>query len=514
MKIAIRAMDRKEKAVLITIGANLALVVLKLFLSGVSGSVALRASAWHSIGDVFSAGLVFAGYIAARILSGRKGRLVANIENGIALAISGLIFYMAFDIYREAASGGPAADLRNIWPVTIASLATVAITYFTARYKEYVGRATDSISLVASGYHSRLDLYASILVIVSLASSALGLGALDRFAALVVCLLVAISGWEIASHAIIALTRGNDPAEDASSTLVHARIKGAIRTGVAIFGVFTLLSGFTTIQPGESGIVRRFGRTVRDVKPGLAYRLPYIERLDKVATGELRQARIGSTLVLTGDTNIVDVDMSVQYRVRDPMQFLFGVIRPEELVARSAEAAMREAVAIRKVDDLLVGSRAEIIDSVQLKTQAILEANTAGIEIASVQLVSVAPPADVAEAFRDVASAKEDKSTYISEAIAYRNEILPVARGESAKTVLSAEAETRRKIDASRGEADRFALRVSAYGSSPEVARTRLYIESMEKALPKARKYIVDPRVAGAPTQLWISRDAVNPQAR
>ncbi len=511
MKMAIRAMDRKEKAVLITIGANLALVILKLFLSGASGSVALRASAWHSIGDVFSAGLVFAGYIAARILSGKKGRLVANIENGIALAISGLIFYMAFDIFREAASGGPVTDLRNIWPVTIASLVTIAITYFTARYKEYVGKATDSISLVASGYHSRLDFYASILVIVSLASSALGLGAIDRLVALVVCLLVAISGWEIASHAIGALMRGNESAGGASNPLVHARINGAIKAGVAILGVFTLLSGFTTIQPGESGVVRRFGRVVRDVQPGLAYRLPYIEKLDAVATGELRQARIGSTLVLTGDTNLVDVDMRVQYRVIDPRQFLFGVVQPAELVARIAEAAMREAVAIRKVDDLLVGSRAEIIESIEIKTQALLEANAAGIVVASVQLVSVAPPADVAEAFRDVASAKEDKNTYISEAIAYRNEILPAARGESAKAVLLAEAEMKRKVDASEGEAARFTLRVSAYGASPAVARDRLYIESMEKALPKARKFIVDPRVAGTQAQLWISRDAVSP---
>ncbi len=514
MKTTIRAMDRKEKAVLITIGANLVLVVLKLFLSEASGSVALRASAWHSIGDVFSAGLVFAGYIVARILSGKKGRLIANIENGIALAISGLIFYMAFDIFREAVSGGSVADLRNIWPVTIASLVTIAITYFTARYKEYVGKATDSISLVASGYHSRLDLYASILVIISLASSALGLGALDRFAALVVCLLVAISGWEIASHAIGALSRGNESAGEASNSLVHARISGVIKAGVAILCVFTLLSGFATIQPGESGIVRRFGRAVRDVQPGLAYRLPYIEKLDTVATGELRQAQIGSTLVLTGDTNLVDVDMRVQYRVSDPRQFLFGVVNPAELVARSAEAAMREAVAIRKVDDLLVGNRAEIIESIELKTQALLEANASGLVIASVQLVSVAPPADVAEAFRDVASAKEDKNTYISEALAYRNEILPAARGESTKTVLLAEAETRRKIDASEGEAARFALRVSAYGSSPAISRDRLYIETMEKALPKARKYIVDPRVADAPSQLWISRDAINPQSR
>jgi len=504
-------MDRKEKAILITIGANLLLVALKSYLFGASGSMALKASAWHSFGDVASSCLVLVGFLMARVLEGRRGKLIANIENIIALLISGLIFYMAFDIYREAASGTVPPDLRNLWPVTIASIATIAITYFTARYKEYVGKATDSISLVASGYHSRLDLYSSILVIMSLASSALGFGALDRLAAIVVCLLVALSGWEIASQSFAALFARRAAAGAAKAVDLHARLPRIAGAGFAIFACFTLLSGFVAVQPDERGILIRFGRIVRDVDPGLRYRIPYIDTMLKVAMDEVRQERLKSTLVLTGDTNLIDVEMGIQYRIADPRRFLFEIIRPSELIARSAEAALRETVAIRKVDDLLVGSRSEIIESIKIRSQAFLDVNGSGLEVTAVQLVSVAPPTDVAEAFRDVASAKEDKNTYISEALAYRNEILPTARGDAAKSVFAAGAEAKRKIDAATGEGDRFVFRVASYRSAPEVGRTRLYIEAMEKTLPKAKKFIIDPRVAGASTQIWISQNKMSP---
>ena len=138
-------MNRKEKTILVTIAANLVLVGLKYGLAALSGSLALRASAWHSMGDVFVALFVLAGLFASR-WEAQQRRRVGLIENIVALVVSGFIFYIAYDIFREVIVGGEQPDLRYMWPVTIASLLTIAITYFVARYKEYVGRATNSPS--------------------------------------------------------------------------------------------------------------------------------------------------------------------------------------------------------------------------------------------------------------------------------------------------------------------------------------------------------------------------------
>ena len=169
-------MDRKEKTILVTIVANVILVALKFFLAVASGSIALRASAFHSVSDVFVSVFVLFGLFAARWETKRRFQ-AGTIENIVALIVAGLMFYFAFDIFRDVSGVGEVPDLKNIWPVIIGALLTIAITYFTARYKEYVGRATNSISLIASAYHSRMDLYASILVVVGLIAAAVGLPA-------------------------------------------------------------------------------------------------------------------------------------------------------------------------------------------------------------------------------------------------------------------------------------------------------------------------------------------------
>lgn len=506
-------MNRKEKTILVTIVANLVLVGLKYGLVAFSGSLALRASAWHSMGDVFVSLFVLAGLVASRweaerrpeFIEGRRSG-ISTVENVVALIVSGFIFYVAYDIFREVLVGGEQPDLRNLWPVTVAALLTIAITYFIARYKEYVGRATDSPSLIASGYHSRMDLYASVLVVVSLAASALGLGALDRMAAVVVILFVILAGWEIASSALRALLSGgvlNLEEESIDHVRHHTWRFGRFVAGVLI--AFFLLSGFYTIQPGERGVVRRFGQVVADHGPGLHYRLPVVDRLDRVAVDQVRQAQTGTALMLTGNTNLIEVALSVHYTVTDAVAFLFNVNQTDQLVARAAEAAIRQAVAERGVDELLTTGRDAILAQALAQTQTLLDEHDAGVRVTNVQLLKVNPPADVAAAFRDVASAREDKNTYINEAEAYRNEIVPTARGEAEKTVQAAQAEKQRRIDVATGEADRFVKKLRAYRDAPQVTRIRLYLEALERVLPAvSRKFVLDPSIQTDTTDLWF----------
>lgn len=498
-------MNRKEKTILVTIVANLVLVGLKYGLAALSGSLALRASAWHSMADVFVSLFVLAGLVLTRWERGRSSQ-VSIIENVVALVVSGFIFYAAYDIFQEVIASSEQPDLRNLWPVTAAALLTIAITYFMARYKEYVGRETGSPSLIAGGYHSRMDLYASVLVVVSLVASALGLGALDRIAAVIVILFVLLAGWEIASSALRALTSGGILHLEADN-VVHVRQHTRRFAGFAaiVLLAFIVVSGFYMIQPGERGVVRRFGEVTANVGPGLYYRLPLVDRLDRVAVDEVRQARTGKALMLTGDTNLIEVDLSVHYTISDPVAYLFNVNQTDQLVARAAEAAIRQSVAERGVDDLLTTEREAILAQTLDRTQTLLDKHKAGVRIANVQLQQVTPPAEVAAAFQDVASAREDKNTYINEAWAYRNEIVPVARGNAEQAIRMAEAEKQRRTDLATGEADRFAQKLVSYRTAPEITRVRLYLEALEQVLPAVNKFILDPGVRTDSTELWFN---------
>ncbi len=499
-------MNRKEKTIIVTIVANLLLVGLKYGLAALSGSLALRASAWHSLADVFISVFVLAGLVLSRWETGRRRSQVSVIENVVALVVAGFIFYVAYDIFRETILNSDTPDLRNLWPVTVGSLLTVIITYFTARYKEYVGRKTNSPSLIAGGYHARMDLYASGLVVVSLAAAALGLGALDRLAAAVVILFVLLAGWEIASSAVNALLQGgvlNLEEEDIAHMRQHTR--RFIRYGIGLLLLFTLFTGIYTIQPGERGVVRRFGRVVGEVGTGLHYRLPLIDRLDRVAMSQVRQVQTGTTLALTGDTNLIEIGLSIHYRVNDAVAFLFNVNQTEQLVRQNAEAALRQAVAARDVDELLTTGRNAILTETLTRTQLLLDQHPAGIQVDNVQLQQVNPPAAVAEAFRDVSSANEDKNTYINEALAYQNEIIPAARGDAVTITETAMAEKQRRIDLANGEADRFAQKLTAYRTAPDVTRTRLYLEALEKVLPNVQKFILDPSIQTDTFDLWFS---------
>jgi membrane protease subunit HflK len=504
----IQGMDRKQRTILITIIANLVLVGLKYGLAAVSGSLALRASAWHSMGDVFVSLFVLAGLIASRWEAGGRSR-AGLVENIVALIVSGFIFYVAYDIFAEVVIGDQGQELRNLWVVTIASLLTIGITYFIARYKEYVGREADSPSLVASGYHSRMDLYASILVVVSLAFSALGLGALDRLAAVVVIVFVLMAGWEIASSALRALlTQGRLSLEPGSLDHLRNHTRRFIRFALGILALFLGLSGFYAVQPGEAGVVRRFGQVVAEVGPGLHYRLPVVERVDRVAMAEVRQTQTGTSLMLTGDTNLIEVGMSVHYNVTDPVAYLFRVNQIDQLVAQAAEAAIRQAVAERSVDELLTTGRDAILSNARTQTQALLDEHNTGVRVLDLQMLKVSPPVEVAEAFRDVASAREDKNTYINEAEAYRNERVPTARGEAEEMLQAAQAEKQRRTDLASGEAERFTNGLLAYRDAPQVTRIRLYLEALEQVLPGvSQKFILDPSVQIETTDLWFMNE-------
>lgn len=505
-------MNRKERTVLVTIVINLVLIAFKFWLAGASGSLALRASALHSIADAAIGGFVLVGLLISRFDEARNHRKgqVSTVENWVALAVAVAIFYVGFDIVIEVLGNQP-AELKNLGRIALASLITVAVAYFIARYKLYVGRQTNSPALIAGGYHSQMDIYASIVVVAGLAGAALGLPNLDRAAAAVVVVFILFSGYEIASSAISALRHHEALDIEGESSQTHAHTPVAlwrwfIPVSALILVALYVLSGFYIVRPGEAGVVRRFGRVLAgEVGSGLHYRLPWpVDRVDIVDVNAIRRAETPVSLMLTGDENLINVRLSVHYTVTDPVRFLLNMVDPETLAQQAAESAMRQVVANEAVDALLTVDKASIQQKATTLAQQSLDGYDVGLRVVGVQLLESSPPAEVADAFRDVASASEDRNTFINEALAYQNEILPVARGDAEKAIQAANAYRSEKISLSTGEAAQFASRQAAYAEASDITRLRLYLEAIEKVLPGARKFVLDAAVELQTTDLWF----------
>ena len=202
--------------------------------------------------------------------------------------------------------------------------------------------------------------------------------------------------------------------------------------------------------------------------------------------------------MITGDENIVSVGVVVQYKISDAAQFLFRVENPERAVYHAAEAAIRQVVGSQPIDETLTTGKAMIEAETRELLQTILDKYETGVSVAQVKLQDVTPPGEVDAAFKDVQSAKEEKEQKINEALGYRNEVIPRARGEAAEQLQQAEAFKQRRTKEAEGDADRFTAMLREYRAATDVTRTRLYLETMEDILPKMDKYIVDSDEAGS----------------
>jgi modulator of FtsH protease HflK len=290
-----------------------------------------------------------------------------------------------------------------------------------------------------------------------------------------------------------------------------------IGIGIAVIIALWLASGFYRVQPDELGVVLRFGAYNRMTQPGLNYHLPSpiesaltpsVTRQNRMEIGyrssEVPSARSGSSgqvpeeaLMLTGDENIVDINFTVLWVVKDARSYLFNIRNPEGTVKSAAESAMREIVGETPIAQALAEGRGKIETDTQKLLQSILDSYGAGIEITLVQLQRVDPPAPVIESFRDVQRALADRARLRNEAESYRNDIVPKAHGAASQIEQDAEAYRAEIIARSQGDADRFIAVYNAYKASEDVTAERLYLETMEDILKNASKVIIDKSAMG-----------------
>ena len=246
------------------------------------------------------------------------------------------------------------------------------------------------------------------------------------------------------------------------------------------------------IEPAERGVVMRFGDHVATLQPGPHIRFPRpIEEVVKVNVERIQTVTSDSAM-LTGDENIVDVELAVQYRIKDVKSYLFEINDPDVSVQRVTESAIRDIIGQSTLDFVITGGRAEIATGAHTLIQDILDTYKSGVEITSVNMQPAKPPEEVKAAFDDAIKAREDEQRKINEAEAYRNEVVERMAGEAARIRLESEGYKERVIAQSGGEAKRFTQLLIEYEKAPEVTRTRLYLEAIEDVMSDSTKIIMD----------------------
>lgn len=292
--------------------------------------------------------------------------------------------------------------------------------------------------------------------------------------------------------------RGGGSDSDGSGSIFSLVALGAL--------VLWAISGFYIINEGTRGVITQLGAYHETTMPGLHWHPRLIQKLDRVDINNVATVDIGITgedfLMLTKNLDIIDIEVSIQYRINDPQKYLFNVASPRDAVIDATESALREVVGKTNMDAAATEGRSELGQNVKIIIQSILEDYQVGISIINVNIAKAQPPREVQDAVEDVVKADRDKDRYISQAETYSNDILPKARGAAARQVEDAKAYKEQVIAEAEGEAARFIAILEQYQKAPRVTRERLYLETMEYILANSNKVVVD--VKGGNSMFYV----------
>ncbi|MBN2340378.1 MAG: FtsH protease activity modulator HflK [Deltaproteobacteria bacterium] len=297
------------------------------------------------------------------------------------------------------------------------------------------------------------------------------------------------------------------------------KFKGSQIVLLIIAAVFIIVFAWTswfTVQPEETGIVQRFGKVMRSADPGLHFKIPFgIETVKLVPTARVLKEEFGfrtvssipgektrydssdsfkeESLMLTGDLNVIDVQWIIQYRIEDPVRFLFHVRNTPKTIRDTSEAIMRRAVGNRLGSDVLTTGRVAVATEAKLEIQKVLDEYDTGVRLVTVELQDVTPPDTVKPAFNEVNESRQDKEQTINKAQERANREIPKARGVAAQRISEAEGYALERVNRAEGEATRFGAILAEYQGAPAVTRRRLYLEAMTRFLKSMKQlYIFD----------------------
>ena len=305
---------------------------------------------------------------------------------------------------------------------------------------------------------------------------------------------------------------------------------------LALLVVWGLFSVFYTVQPEERAVVKRFGKVIDISDPGLHFKLPFgIDNVAMVATERVLKQEFGfrteavsrdessrysstdhpeESLMLSGDLNMIDVEWVVQYRISDPIKYIYAMREPERTLRDISESVMRRVVGNRIGSEVLTTGRVEISTTARDEIQAAMQQYDNGMHIITVELQDVVPPERVQPAFNEVNEARQERERMINEATKQANQAIPRAEGEANRQIAQAEGYATERVNRARGETARFSAVLREYKGAPEVTRSRMYLEALHKALPKVGSVLVVQDGQMPPVPLLSLRDAYAPASK
>ncbi len=294
---------------------------------------------------------------------------------------------------------------------------------------------------------------------------------------------------------------GSGGASGPAMSGIGVGILAAIAFGVWVF------SGFYIIQAAERGVVTRFGAHTVTTGPGLHWHLPWpVEQVERVNVDQNNSLQLRSQQVLTSDENIVEIDIAVQFNINSAEDFLFQTREPTRSMEQVLESAVREVIGRNTMDFILTQGRGTVASETSLQIQEVMNTYRTGYEVTAVNLERAQPPEEVQAAFSDANKAREDEQRFINESEAYRNEVVPQARGNAAQLLEEAKAHRTRVVLAAEGESQRFSDLLVEYLKAPEITRERLYLDAMGSILGNSTKVMMD---AGNNNLLYLPIDNI-----
>jgi len=285
--------------------------------------------------------------------------------------------------------------------------------------------------------------------------------------------------------------------------------KSFFAVGAVVLAILWAGSGFYSIGEAQRGVILHFGQYDRTVGAGLGWLPTGIEKITKVNTDEMRNASVRGVM-LTKDINIVEVDVGIQYQVKNPEDYLFKLGNVESTLEQASESALRQVVGNSNVDAILTTDKERIQDELKMEIVEVLAQYRSGLDVRTVTLKSVKPPREVNEAFEEVNRAAQDAKREIQNAEAYQNEKLPLAIADAEKVKQQADAYRATVLARANGEVARFKQLLPQYTAAPEVTRTRLYLEAIEQVMSNSSKVMLDTE--GGNNMIYLPLDQIMKQ--
>jgi len=287
----------------------------------------------------------------------------------------------------------------------------------------------------------------------------------------------------------------------------------SIGTIVLVLLAIWAFTGLYQVDAAERGVVLRFGKYVGiTTQPGLRWHLPWPIETKQLVNIQTISSFNEQTRMLTADENMVDINLEVQYRRANPLDYAFNVYQPDKTLEEVSESAIREIIGRSRLDDVLESGRLEIVTRTKELIQRTIDSYKTGIEVTSVNLQDVKVPQEVAPAQQDAIKAREDRDRFSLEAQSYANDLIPRARGNAVRQVQEAQAYRAQKVADAEGEAERFLKLLAEYERAPGVTRERLYIETIETVLASSKKVLLD--TDGKGSLIYLPLDKLLDQTR